>query len=134
MQTKVWIDGGYRHKIGKAAYGYILKFDNNAIIWDCGVFEGKTSNEAEYTALIKCVEKAIELGCYHLEIYSDSKLIVNQVNEIWNCNYKHLDLLRKEALSLLKEIDYWTLNWIPRSDNVEADWIVNYAFGENNYD
>ena len=130
MKITAHFDGGHRPKLGKAAYGYILRLTDNQLIWDGKVFDCETNNIAEYTALIECIKKAIELKCYHLEIYSDSQLVVNQVNSNWHCNFSHLVKLRDEALSLLKKIDYWTLKWIPRSENIGADWIVNYAFKE----
>ena len=40
----------------------------------------KTNNEAEYMAMIKGVHVSLELNITYLDIYSDSELIVNQIN------------------------------------------------------
>lgn len=130
MRILAHIDGGFRRSKKKAAYGYIMRLSDKSIYWEGKVFDCTTNNIAEYTALIQCLEKAIEFGCYHIEIKSDSKLIVNQVNKKWKCNYVHLQVLLDRVWKLLDKIDYWELNWIPREQNKEADWIVNYAFKE----
>jgi ribonuclease HI len=43
-----------------------------------------TSNVTEFEALLLGIENAYNLGCGHLTIFGDSKLVVNLVRKIYN--------------------------------------------------
>jgi len=49
--------------------------------------EGLTNNQAEYKAIIMVLQDIEE---DNLVIYSDSQLVVNQLNHKWNINEDHL--------------------------------------------
>lgn len=56
---------------------------------------------------------------YTLQIFSDSKLLVQQLNGRWKIKVAHLKELHDESRSLLKEFGHWKLLWKPREQNVE---------------
>ena len=47
--------------------------------------ERKTNNHAEYAALIRLLEILFQNNVRNVIIYSDSKLVVNQVLHNWEC-------------------------------------------------
>jgi hypothetical protein len=49
-----------------------------------------TNNVTEFEALLLGIENAYNLGCGHLTIFGDSKLVVNLVRKIYNPNNKLL--------------------------------------------
>jgi ribonuclease HI len=71
-----------------------------------------TNNEMEYQALIQ----ALELASNGDTIFSDSQLIVNQVNGLWKVKEKSLRPYCEKARSLKEKKDV-TLTWIPREQN-----------------
>ena len=51
----------------------------------CAIYFGfkASNNEAEYEALIADLRLACELQTHNVKIFSDSQLVVNQVNDIY---------------------------------------------------
>lgn len=90
------------------------------------VFQG-TNNEAEYHGLLAGLHEALEVRVRHLEIFGDSMLVVRQVKGEWRVNKAHLRPLCAEAMTLLKNFDSWTIAWVPREQNREADRASNQA-------
>jgi ribonuclease HI len=66
-----------------------------------------------------------------LEVYLDSKLIVEQVNNRWKVKEPELKELHREATELLKQYgDRVTVQHVRREDNRRADKLVNMAIDE----
>lgn len=86
-----------------------------------------TNNVAEYFALIEALEYLLHegLNASHIEIFSDSTLVVNQVNMVNTTRVAHLIRLRNCAQELLDEFENVTLTHIPREDNEYVDGLVN---------
>ena len=81
----------------------------------------KTNNEAEYLALIKGIEKLIEIKVVSAEIYADSELVVKQVLGIYKVKNERMKILHNLVLEKLKLIDQWNLVHIRREKNIRAD-------------
>lgn len=91
-----------------------------------------TNNTAEYIALIEALEYLLEhnLNAKHIEIFSDSQMVVTQVNMISTTKALHLIRLRDCAQQLLSEFDNTTLTHVPREYNALADGLVNELLDE----
>jgi len=79
-----------------------------------------TNNEAEYAALMYALNLIVGLKD-KIIIYSDSKLVVNQVNKKWRIKTEHLRKpceVCQEGMACFKDI---TLQWLPRQKNQEAN-------------
>jgi ribonuclease HI len=120
---------------GVATYGYVIYRDDTKIVSGYGVigagmFGDETSNNiAEYYALIKLLEKIIELGIRgDIEIYGDSQLIINQVNGVYRVRSKKLKSLYEKTLELLSMLRNVRISWIPREMNKEADKLSYKAY------
>ena len=50
-----------------------------------------SNNTAEYEATLHGLRIAIELTIKCLQVYSDSVLMINQLNKDWNCTNKKMD-------------------------------------------
>lgn len=84
-----------------------------------------THNVMEYFGLIYGLMNCKARGIKRIKIYGDSQLVVNQVNGKWKINVKNLQKLHSEVLRLLEHFDEWSLEWIPRGDNKEADEMAD---------
>ena len=60
-----------------------------------------TNNEAEYHALIEGLKAVSEWKPDRLEVYLDSKLVVEQVNGRWRVKEARLQSLHRQAVELL---------------------------------
>ena len=86
-----------------------------------------TNNVAEYTALIKGLEKARSLGLRKIKIFLDSELLVRQMNGIYKVKNKNLMPLWIKASNILKEFDYHKITHVRREMNKEADLLATEA-------
>lgn len=90
MVLQIYTDGGSVNNPGQAAYAFVL-FQDSVMIFSYGERIGvATNNVAEYTGLIKAFEKVKELmaggklaGLSQIYVYSDSSLMVNQLNGLF---------------------------------------------------
>ncbi|XP_074297443.1 uncharacterized protein LOC141628169 [Silene latifolia] len=86
-----------------------------------------TNNMAEYQALILGLQMAIEIGVRDMDIYGDSKLVVNQVLGEYEVKKEDLIPYHQQALQLLNQLDDIHVGHVPRSANKLADALANIA-------
>lgn len=86
-----------------------------------------TNNIAEYTALIRGLEKARALGVKKIEILLDSELLVRQINGIYKVKNEKLLPLWMQARNILKDFDKYKLTHVLREYNKEADSLATQA-------
>jgi len=89
----------------------------------------RSNNVAEYFGLISAVKYARSLGASELEVFSDSKLVVEQVHGRWRVKSDDLRPLNREARESLDKFfpNAWSLTWVRREDNTEADDLCTQA-------
>ena len=127
-ELKIYIDGASRGNPGPAGIGVVVEDLAGKVIRRCREYVGEgTNNVAEYKALIKALEIAGELKGKYLTIYSDSDLIVNQVNEIYRVKNENLRKLCKEAIRLKNNFKRVNVLYIPRGQNKAADKLSQIA-------
>jgi ribonuclease HI len=123
----IHIDGASRGNPGDAAYAVVIVAPGRPVVEESGVLGKETNNVAEYTALIKALEKARHLGLTRLRIHSDSELLVKQVNGEYRVKNDDLKWLYEEAKNLMKGFASVTLTHIRREQNKRADELCNIA-------
>ncbi|KAL0290920.1 UNVERIFIED_CONTAM: hypothetical protein Scaly_2653900 [Sesamum calycinum] len=70
---------------------------------------------------------ALEMGIIEIEVYGDSKLIINQLLKIYEVKKDDLVLFFRQASHLLKSLKSVTLDHIPRKENKMTDALANLA-------
>jgi len=135
MTTTIYVDGCCEpvNPSGYACFGWTaLDDDGSEIMFDYGLLlsgDGATNNLAEYGALVKALRWAKAEGLRGVQIYSDSQLMVNQVNDTWMCNKELLIKARDVARRVMAEVEA-TLTWVPRQQNERADELSRQAYRE----
>ncbi len=133
----VFIDGACEPKNpgGVATYGFAIYRDGEKLDEGSGLAadpwtEQASNNVAEYTALIRALEKvlAIGLGGSEVEVRSDSALLVQQVNGKYAVRALRLKPLHERVIRLLPQFKSIHVQWIPREENVEADALTRRAY------
>src|SRR5262249_20764158 len=126
---RIHTDGASRGNPGAAAYAYVITPEGAAPIEEAGCLGEMTNNQAEYTALIRALEHALELGAHHhLMIHSDSELLVKQMNGEYRVKNEELRGLYQDALKLRKQFTGGvTIRHVRRSQNSRADELCNEA-------
>jgi ribonuclease HI len=87
----------------------------------------KTNNEAEYEALIEGLKAVSEWKPDRLEIFLDSKLVVEQVNGRWKVKEARLQSLLAKAKELLAGFPDFEIKHVERERNKGADALANMA-------
>jgi ribonuclease HI len=121
----VQIDGASRGNPGPAAYAYVISRDGHPVVEDAGCLADTTNNIAEYTALLRALERAFELGAQSLSIRSDSELLVKQMNGSYRVKNEQLKELHGRARQLTERFQSVTIKHIPRTENSRADRLCN---------
>jgi formyltetrahydrofolate-dependent phosphoribosylglycinamide formyltransferase len=82
---------------------------------------------AEYTAICKALEAARQIGTKELMVFSDSELLVKQVNGQYKVKSERIRPLFRQAVNLLGQFESWKVQHVTREKNKEADRLVNQA-------
>jgi phosphoribosylglycinamide formyltransferase-1 len=123
-----YIDGASRGNPGPAAAGFTLTDSAGTQLQAKAFFLGEaTNNIAEYTSLVKALEAAKKIGAEQLMVFSDSELLVRQINGQYKVKSEQIRPLFRQAVNLLDEFKNWKVRHIAREKNKEADRLVNQA-------
>lgn len=125
------VDGASRGNPGPSGIGYCIHDESGKIIEKGGEFIGfATSRLAEYCAMRKGVERAIELGFKTVRFISDSLMVVNQLNGIFNIKNQDIASIYKDIEGKLDSFEAVSFTHVPRSQNSIADSEANAAIDE----
>ena len=136
----IFTDGGARGNPGPAAAGVVIKNYQGKVLTGFGKYLGPTTNNvAEYQGVIEALSWLInnpigESKERKIYFYLDSKLVVSQLYGL----YKVKDFKLKSLIikirgleeKIVSEIFY---NFIPRSENYQADSLVNQTLDKEKY-
>jgi ribonuclease H / adenosylcobalamin/alpha-ribazole phosphatase len=89
-----------------------------------------TNNVAEYTAAIRGLTIAEELGASEVLVRSDSKLLIEQLSGRWRVKNPTLIRLHEEARRLLRAFEAVRLEHVARERNRRADALANRGVDE----
>jgi len=118
----LYVDGSADLNTKTAGIGGVFYNDDNEEIYSFSEYlDDATNNEAEYTALIKGLKLGLELKFINIEIYSDSELIVRQINGDYQVKNDRMKNLHLKVLNLLKQYNNWSIKHIMRDKNEIAD-------------
>lgn len=121
-------DGGARGNPGPAAIGGILKRSSGEVVLNFKEKIGEaTNNFAEYSALIRGLELALDHGATNLDCFLDSELVVKQLNGEYRVKDATLREKFSEISELKKRFESLTFSHVRREQNSGADKLVNEA-------
>lgn len=124
----IYTDGAARGNPGPAAIGATIKDETGKLIATISRRSGiTTNNQAEYHSITAALEKAIDLGARYVELYSDSELVVNQLNGRYKVKKVALRPLYQKIIQLIGALEGFHIAYIPREQNTEADSLANKA-------
>jgi ribonuclease HI len=125
---RLFTDGAARGNPGPAGLGVVIEDDKGMRLAGKHQYIGKaTNNEAEYQALIEGLKAAAEWKPDRLEVYLDSKLVVEQVNGSYRVRKLELQPLYGRVKELLGGFDDVVIFHVEREKNRGADALANMA-------
>lgn len=125
------IDGGARGNPGPAAYGVVVRNSKGEVLAELSDYLGlQTNNYAEYSGLLAALEYAVDEKHPSLKIFSDSELLVRQMQGRYKVNNLALQELFSRAQSLVRKLQHFSIEHVLRERNKEADRLVNKVLDE----
>jgi ribonuclease HI len=123
--VKAFFDGSAKPNPGIMTIGGIILNEKGSIIHEFSVHLGHgTNNEAEYNALLFLLSRLQIHKIDEVEIFGDSNLVVNQVNENWKIKVPNLRILKDRCKDEMKKFKFITLTHIFRKENFLADQLT----------
>jgi len=121
-------DGGSRGNPGPAGIGVVVTDDSGKVVDEIGERIGDASNNvAEYKAVVRALERAIELEAKEVHLVGDSELVAKQITGDYRVKHADMKPLHAAVTALLHEFDKWSIKTVPRAQNSHADRLVNEA-------
>jgi ribonuclease HI len=130
MKVTVHIDGGSRGNPGPAGAGVVIRSadDDHTILHEAGLFLGRmTNNQAEYHGLLAALVAAGKLGARQVQVFSDSELLVRQMQGEYRVKNEGLRPLYEKACRHIRAFESCQFQHIRRENNAEADRLANRA-------
>jgi len=127
----IFCDGASRGNPGLAGAGVVLVAPDGEIRQQHKEFLGETTNNvAEYRGLLLGLKLARSLGINRIKVFSDSQLLVRQINGSYRVKQPHLLALWQEAQQELQRFGSHEVLHVPREMNQQADRLANQAIDQ----
>jgi len=124
-------DGASKGNPGPAAYGFTVEKDGIVLEENYGYIGETTNNIAEYTACIEALKRMKSLGATCVMMFSDSELMVRQLNGLYRVKNRGLQPLYRTVQKLLGSFDSYEIVHVLRGENTIADGLANKAINEH---
>jgi len=126
VKFRAHIDGAARGNPGPGGAGVYVAAQGNSPEEEHFEPLGRvTNNVAEYRALLLALTRAEELNADEVEIFSDSRLLVEQFNGTFRVKAEHLKPLFAEAIRRAKRFRRFSIAHVRREHNKKADRLAN---------
>lgn len=125
---KIYTDGATRGRNpGPSALAFIFIIGNQAIHRKSQFIGSQTNNQTEYRAVIEALKDASQLTHDTIEVFSDSELVVNQINGDYQVRSANISKLFREVHELKGIFRKSSFSHVPRDNHwiSKADKLCN---------
>ena len=128
----MYIDGAADLHSKTSGIGGVIYKDGEELFTFSEYLDNATNNEAEYTALIHGLKSLLNLSVLNVTIYSDSELVVKQINGEYKVKNDRMKKLYSDAHVLLSKFNLWKIEHVLRDKNTIADKLATDGRLKNN--
>jgi ribonuclease HI len=121
-----YVDGGSHGNPGPSGIGVLIQGARGETVRIAKWIGHQDNNVAEYVALLEALQHALSLDAKILRVFSDSELVVKQMNGEYECRSPRLYSLNWTCRRLARVLDFRIVH-IRREDNEEANRLANHA-------
>lgn len=122
----IYSDGASKGNPGDAGIGVVISDTQGKVLREIAEYIGKqTNNVAEYSALIRGLQEAADLGATQVEIRTDSELLARQLTGVYKVKAPNLRPLFEQLISLLRVFERASVTHVFRELNTRADELAN---------
>jgi ribonuclease HI len=126
----VFTDGASRGNPGPSSCAFVIYQSESVLVEKAEYLGIGTNNQAEYMGIIRALETLTEMKAYDIVVFSDSELVVKQLNKEYQVKSQQLKKLYHRAQSLIPELFPIQFQHIPRSQNSKADDLCNKVLNQ----
>jgi ribonuclease HI len=131
MPVQIFTDGAARGNPGPAGIGVVIRNDAEVLVKVSDYIGKATNNVAEYMAFIRGLEEALDMGERNVEVFSDSELLVRQMNGEYKVKNEGLTPLFHHARSLTHKFKHCRIYHTAREENKLADRLANKGIDDH---
>jgi ribonuclease HI len=113
----MYFDGSLKLE-GAGAWVLLISPIGEQLKYVLQIFWMVSNNEAEYEALLHGLRLAASLGIKRILVYSDSTVVINQVNKSWDRNKENMDAYCLEVSKLENKFYGLEFHHVVRDNNV----------------
>ena len=121
-----YVDGGSLGNPGPSGIGVVIEGGASGTIRIARWIGRQDNNVAEYVALLEALQCAQKLNARALHVYSDSQVVVRQMQGEYACRSPRLYSLHWICRKLSRTLKFCIAH-IPREQNQEANRLANHA-------
>ena len=128
----IYTDGAARGNPGPAGLGALLRdAETGEVLAELARFLGvRTNNYAEWTAVEDALREALRLGATQVDLRMDSELVARQISGRYRVKHPDLKPIHASVMTMLAQLDGYTVGHVPRELNKDADRLSNVAIDE----
>ncbi len=127
-ELRIYTDGASRGNPGPASAAFVVADEDGNVLNEGAEFLGETTNNrAEYEAVIKAMEMATNYTDGRVKVFSDSKLLVRQLQGEWKVKSENIRPLFKKVKELTRNFDSVSFSHRNREHEMisRADFLCN---------
>jgi ribonuclease HI len=121
-----YVDGGSLGNPGPSGIGVVIEGSDGGTIRIARWIGRQDNNVAEYVALLEALQCARSLKATALHVYSDSQVVVRQMQGEYACRSPRLYSLHWICRKLARSFKF-SITHVPRERNAEANHLANSA-------
>ena len=126
-ETVAYIDGASRGNPGPAGIGVVFHHPAGGRVEISRPIAAADNNYAEYAALLAALAYAVEHQVRRLRVYSDSEVVVRQINGHYSCRSPLLRRSYELCTALIASLEDFSISHIRRELNLDADRLAHAA-------
>lgn len=128
---EIFTDGACLGNPGQIYCGFKIRQQETTICSKVLKFQTGTSNSSEYLGVISALSTVLALEGHEnkIDVYTDSKLLYNHFNQIWNCKSPTLLKYYKELTNVASNFPCLEVHWLPRKHKriMAVDYMIKEA-------
>ena len=126
--ARIGVDGASKGNPGPAGIGVVIVDESGKVVKEISEYIGEaTNNIAEYSALIRGLQEALEMGFTDVDIQTDSELMARQISGHYRVKNEGIIPLYESVLDLLGNFRTKSLKHVLRGQNQLADKLASKA-------
>jgi ribonuclease HI len=131
----IYTDGASRGNPGPAAAAFIF-LDGKDKLYENGSFLGTTTNNAaEYQAILSALKEVQQFTNNSIQLYSDSQLVIRQLNNVYNVKSKRLLPYYKKIQKVKEDFKQVSFRHVSRTNKYikKCDALANEILDQHSH-